>query len=165
MKQEYILILIIGLFLAAYVLEAIVQPLGLDLTTPYHYLNPETLMTYPFTTTVIVVRAIAIFLSPLWLMSFIGKNYSLKGSVSLVLAGLTQLYALQELATGNKILPLEWALAISLAGLALLIPMVIYFLRAILHSAHTKLAGASEEIPGQARDDGDDEDEDEDDQD
>lgn len=139
MKQEYTLVLIIGLLIAAYVLEAIVQPLGLDLATPYHYLNPQTLATYPFTTTVIIVRAFALFLAPLWLMSFIEGGYQMKSGISLVLAGLTQLYVLQELATGNKILPLEWALAISLAGLAMLLPMVIYFLRGILASAHKKL--------------------------
>lgn len=139
MKQEYTILIIVGLFIAAYVLEAIVQPLGVDLATPYHFLTPETLTTYPFTTAVIAVRATAIFLAPLWLMSFFEKGYTIKGSISLVLAGLSQLYVLQELATGNQILPLEWALAISVAGMALVVPMVIYFLRGLLYSAHTKL--------------------------
>jgi len=142
MKSEYVFVVIIGLFIAAYVLEAIVQPLGLSLPTPYHYINPETLMTYPFTTTVIVVRAIAIFLSPLWVMSFIDGKYQLKGAITLVLAGLSQLYVLQELATGAQILPLEWSLSISLAGIALLIPMIIYFFRGVLSSAHSKLTGS-----------------------
>ena len=139
MKQEYTLVLIIGLLIAAYVLEAIVQPLGLDLATPYHYLNPQTLATYPFTTTLIIIRAVALFLAPIWLMSFIDGGYNFKTGASFVLAGLTQLYVLQELATGNKILPLEWALAISLAGLAMLLPMIIYFFRGLLRSAHRKL--------------------------
>jgi len=142
MKSEYVLVLIIGLLIAAYVLEAIVQPLGISLPTPYHYINPETLMTYPFTTTVIVVRAVAIFLSPLWIMSFIDGKYQLKGAVTLVLAGLSQLYVLQELATGAQILPLEWSLSISLAGIALLVPMIIYFVRGVLSSAHSKLTGS-----------------------
>lgn len=145
MKQEYVLVLIVGLFIAAYALEAIVQPLGIDLKTPYHFLDPKTLATYPFTTTVIVVRGIAIFLSPLWLMSFINKTYSLKSSVTFVLAGLSQLYVLQELATGNRILPLEWALSISLAGLCLVVPMIYYFLRSMLHSAHQKLVSSKEQ--------------------
>ena len=139
MKQEYTIILIIGLFIASYVLEAIVQPLSLSLATPYHYLSIENLTTYPFSTTVIIVRAIGIFLAPIWLMSFFEKGYTTKAAIILVLAGLSQLYVLQELATGQQILPLEWSLAVSLAGLAL-VPMIpIFFLRSVLAKAHQSL--------------------------
>jgi hypothetical protein len=72
-------------------------------------------------------------------MSFIERRYGLKGSISLVLAALSQLYVLQELATGQQLLPLEWSLSISLAGVALLLPMIIYFLKGMLSSAHDKL--------------------------
>ena len=145
MKKEYVLVLIVGLLIAAYVLEAIVQPLNLNLATPYHYLETKTLATYPFTTTLIVIRAFAIFISPLWLMTFIDKNYTLKAIVTFVLSGLTQLYVLQELATGNRILPLEWALSISLAGLALLVPMIYYIIRSLVHKAHKTLTSDSDE--------------------
>jgi hypothetical protein len=104
MKQEYVIVLIAGLFIAAYVLEAVVNPLTLNLPTPYHYIQPDTLRTYPFTTTIIAIRALAIFLTPVWLMSFIERRYGLKGSISLVLAALSQLYVLQELATGQQLL-------------------------------------------------------------
>lgn len=143
MKKEYVLVGIIGLFLAAYVLEAVVQPLSLDLATPYHYIDPEYLATYPFTTTVIVVRAVGVWLTPIWLFSFMEKKYGLKAILSFVLAGLSQLYVLQELATGNQILPLEWALAVALGGLALIPVMAIYILQAGLSSAYSKLTGGS----------------------
>lgn len=139
MKQEYTLIAIIGLLLAAYVLEAIVHPLTLELATPYHYINPEFLITYPFTTTVISVRAIAIFLTPIWIMSFIEGRHGLKAGLSLLLAALTQLYVLQELALGAKILPLEWALALALAGLAMLPMIIAYIIRGSMSAAHSKL--------------------------
>jgi len=146
MKQEYVITVIIGLFLAAYVLEAVVQPLGLALPTPYHYITAENLRTYPFTTTIIVIRAIAIFLSPILFMSFVGKRYGLKSILSLIIAALTQLYVLQELATGAQLLPLEWSLSISLAGLAFLPMIILYFLRAGLSSAHEKLSEGKTEV-------------------
>jgi len=141
MKQEYWIVLVIGLLIAAYVLEAIVQPLGLDLATPYHYIVSTNLTTYPLTTTLIVVRAIALIISPIWVMTFIEKRYGLKAGVSLVLAGVSQLYVLQELATGSQILPLEWSLSIALAGLALLPMLLFYFLKAGASAAHSKLTG------------------------
>lgn len=144
MKQGYTLATIVGLLIASYVLEAIVQPLTLGLATPYHYMDPAILSTYPFTTTVIVVRAFAIFLAPLWLMSFIDHKHGLKAVISFVLAGLTQLYVLQELALGTKILPLEWALAIALAGLAMLPTIVGYLIRGGLSTAHSKLTRGDE---------------------
>lgn len=144
MKAEYILILIAGLLISAYVLEAVVDPLSLDLATPYHYIDPLTLRTYPFTTTIIAIRALAIFLTPVWLLSFIERKYGLKGSIILVLSALSQLYVLQELATGQKLLPLEWSLAISLAGVALLMPMILYFIKGLLSGAHDKLIDKTE---------------------
>lgn len=150
MKQEYVISMIIGLFLVAYVLEAVVQPLGLALPTPYHYITAENLRTYPFTTTIIVIRAVALFLSPILLMSFVNKKYGLKSSISLIIAALTQLYVLQELATGAKLLPLEWSLSISLAGLAFLPMIILYFLRAGLSSAHEKLSEGKAEVKTEA---------------
>jgi hypothetical protein len=143
MKKEYWLVFIGGMFLLAYVLDAVVNPLDLDLATPYHFLTPKNITTYPFTTASVVVKALGMFLIPLWLFSFFEHNYSLKGGLLLVLIALMQLYSLQEIATGTQIVPLEWALSISMAGLALFIPMTIYILRGLLYSAHQKLAGAT----------------------
>ena len=92
-------------------------------------------------------------------MSFIEKKYPLKAGVSLVLAALTQLYVLQELATGQQILPLEWSLSISLAGLVLILMIPVYFIRGLLAKAHesltkdtreemTKETDQKEDIPG-----------------
>ncbi|KKS77229.1 MAG: hypothetical protein UV74_C0013G0002 [Candidatus Woesebacteria bacterium GW2011_GWB1_43_14] len=140
MKQGYILALVVGLLLVAYLLEATVEPLILPLATPYHYLNSETIKTYPFTTTVIVIRAVALFLSPLLLMSYIARRYLAKSVVLLILSALTQLYVLQELATGSKLIPLEWSLAISLAGLALLAMIPLQIIRAGVSSTYSKIA-------------------------
>lgn len=136
---------IIGLLLTAYVLEAIVEPLAIDLVTPYHYIDPTTLRTYPFTTTVIIARALALFMTPLFFMSFIKRRYTTKTILTLVIAALSQLYALQGLATGNQFIRLEWSLAISLAGLALLPMVIIYFLKSLVSRIHQKLTSNKED--------------------
>ncbi|MFZ2202671.1 MAG: hypothetical protein WAV56_04770 [Microgenomates group bacterium] len=139
MKKEYLFIFIAGLFLLAYVLEAIVNPLALNLATPYDYLNPAILTKYPFTTAIILIRAVAIFLTPLWLFSFFSGNHTLKGVVFLLVAGLAQLYAIQEIATGAQVIPLEWSLSLSLAGLALLLPAVLQLLLGLAKQTKQKL--------------------------
>ena len=137
LAKEYQFLVIISLFIFAYVLEALVNPLQINLITPYSYLNPQILAKYPFTTAIIAIKSIAIFWTPLFLFSFIQKAYAAKGSIFLVLAGLLQLYSLQEIATGAQIVPLEWSLALSVAGILLLIPTSLFFLQ---HSFHTMRA-------------------------
>src|SRR3989344_4348106 len=132
MKKEVVLVIIVGLFILSYVLDALVNPLDLPLPTPFHYLlNPEVFTTYAFTTASIFIRALGFFLSPLLLLSFWEGNNSAKGGILLVLIGLMQLYALQDIATGAQVVPTEWSLSISLAGVALVLPMVWYFLLAL----------------------------------
>ena len=128
MKKEYILVLVIGLFLLAYLLEAVIDPLPINLASPYQYLTPQNLSRYPFTTAIIAIRSLAIFLTPLLLLSFFHKAYIPKGVSLLILAVLMQLYALQDVATDSRLITLEWALSLSIGGVLLLIPAVIFFL-------------------------------------
>jgi len=139
MKKEVVLVIIVGLFILSYVLDALVNPLDLPLPTPFHYLlNPEIFTKYAFTTASIFIRALGFFLSPLLLFSFWDDGHYAKGGILLVLVGLMQLYALQDLATGAQVVPTEWSLSISLAGLALLAPMLLYFLRGLFSSLFSK---------------------------
>ncbi|OGJ21904.1 MAG: hypothetical protein A2804_01720 [Candidatus Pacebacteria bacterium RIFCSPHIGHO2_01_FULL_46_10] len=137
--KEYQFLIIIGLFIFAYVLEALVNPLEINLLTPYSYLAPQYLAKYPFTTAIIAIKSIAIFWTPLFILSFIQKAYAAKASILLVLAGLFQLYSLQEIATGAHIVPLEWSLALSVAGILLLIPTGLFFLQHSFHTMRAKL--------------------------
>lgn len=128
MKQEYILVIIIGLLIFAYVLDAVVNPLKLQLVTPYHFFDPQILSKYTFTTTSIVIKSIALVLAPIWFLSFLDFNKLTKGAILLVVSGLMQLYALQDIATGSGAIPLEWSLSLTLTGLILLIPGIVYLL-------------------------------------
>lgn len=137
--KEYILLFIIGAFLLAYILDLVVDPLNIKLLTPYAFFNPEIMFLYPFSTTSIFIKALAIFISPLWLMSFFeGKGFA-KPSILLVLASLIQLYAIQDISLVTRLIPMEWSLSFSLAGAALLVPTVWFFIKAAIFSAHSNL--------------------------
>ncbi len=140
--KEYILLIIAGLFLLAYVLQSGVKPLTINLTSPYAFLRAEYWQTFPFTTAIILIRGLALFILPLWLFSFFGPAHYAKVATLLILSGLAQLYALQEVITGAKMVPLEWSLSLSLSGMALLLPTLIFFLQGLIHSAHQKISSA-----------------------
>lgn len=139
MKQEYLLFFIVGLFLLAYVLDAVVDPLTIDLASPYQYFSPQIFAHYPFTTTSIIIKTIALFLSALMVISFLGIKRVTKGAVLLVLATLLQFYALQDVVTDAQVVPLEWSLSFTSTGVILLIPATIYLLVGSVQQAHKGL--------------------------
>lgn len=152
MKKEYTLIFIVGLFLLAYVLDTVVEPLNAVLTSPYAYISSDIFSQYPFTGASIAIKALGVFLTPLFLLSFMEKQYTAKGLILLIVAGLTQLYGIQELATGAKLLPIEWTVSLALGGAALLVPMVLYFTRGTFSSVSKGIAGPLDEDPFEEED-------------
>lgn len=145
LPKEYSLLGIIGLFLLAYILDYIVDPLSLDLVSPYHFFQPHIMSQFPFSTVSVFIKAAALFFSPLWLMAFFKDKGYAKPILLLVLSGLVQLYAIQDLATRAQVIPLEWALSLTAAGAALLIPTIFLFFRAMIVSAHRNLSDAKKE--------------------
>lgn len=150
MKKEYILVFVIGLFILAYVLDAVVNPLRLSLVTPYHYFTTAIFKQYAFTTTSIVIKSIALLLAILLLILSMGISRLVKSGILLGLSGLMQLYALQDVVTNAQVLPLEWSLSFTLTGVLLLVPAIIYFPLGIIESAHKHLKeslyGTEEEL-------------------
>lgn len=144
MKKEYTLIFVIGLFILAYVLDAAVNPLNVQLATPYQYFNSQYITKYPFTTASIFIKALGLFIAPVWILSFIEKKFPLKGGILLVIAALMQLYALQDVVTGSQVVPIEWSLSISLAGVALILPMLGFMIRGVFASVHESLVETEE---------------------
>ncbi len=139
MKLEYSVGAIGGLFLLAYVLEAVIDPLTVDLASPYQFVSRQYLSQYPFTAAIIFTRALAIFLTPLFIMTFFKRSYFAKALTLLILAGLMQLYALQNIVTRTFVVNLEWALSLALAGIALLLPAVLLSIKALFASLQTGL--------------------------
>lgn len=143
MKKEYTLTFIGGLFLISYVLDRAVKPLSLALTTPYQYFQNQYITQYPFTTASILIKALGLFLGVLWIFSLMERQYLLKGILLLVVGALMQLYALQDIVTKAQVVPIEWSLSISLSGVTLLVPMLIYFIRGLFSSIHGQLTDES----------------------
>lgn len=138
--KEYLFIFIIGLFLISYLLEATVNPLTIKLATPYEFLTPPFLSKFPFSTAVILIRSLGIFLIPLLIFSFVNGAHFLKAGVLLIGSALLQLYAMQEVVSGTTLLPLEWSLSLSIGGLVLLVPMFLHLLAGAFFSASQKIA-------------------------
>lgn len=151
--KEYVLLIIVGLYIVSYVLEATVDALALPLSTPYEYLRPEYYSAYPFSTAVIAIRALAIFMTPTFLFSFIKGAQLGKGGTLLIVAGLAQLYALQELATATTLLPLEWSLALAYGSALLVIPAIINILIGLFTSTKDKLSGEPYAAPQETLED------------
>lgn len=154
MPKEYVLVLIVGLFLLAYLLEAVVDPLALPLTSPYGFFNLETIAKVPFTSAVIFVRSLAILITPLWLLSFVKNAWQFKAVTLLVVSVLIQLYGVQATATSSTVgIPLEWAISFALGGLTLFVPMLGFFVKGAMG---TKSSQASQDIGSLADDDDED---------
>jgi hypothetical protein len=137
--KEQVFITIIGLFLISYLLEAVVDPLVLKLATPYAYFSPVFFMKYPFTTATVIIRGLSLLLAPLFLLSFIPRGFFPKAGILLVVSALAQLYSLQEITSGTTLLPLEWSLSLTLAGISLALPITVYLIKGIVLSAKNKL--------------------------
>lgn len=147
MKKEHLLIVVVGLLLLTYLLDAVVNPLSLPLASPYQFFTTKNLSTYAFSSISIALKAISVLLLPLIVLSFFGANATAKGITLLVLSALLQLYAVQDIATGSFVVPLEWSLGFTLGGLILLLPALIFLLTGILKSMHQKVVGDIYQAP------------------
>lgn len=142
-SKEYVLVVIVGLFLLAYLLDSVVNPLDLSLPTPYHYLQFRMMSQFPFTTASIFIKSIALFLTPIWLMSFVSKHNLGKASFLLVLASLVQLFALQDIITKAEVIPIEWSLSLSVAGLALLAQAALFAIKGVYDYLRENIGSAT----------------------
>jgi hypothetical protein len=135
MKQEYWFAAVFGLIIFAIVLDAIVNPLTTSLPSPYHYFTPEIFSVYPLTTVSIILKAAAIFIIPILLLSFAGWSKTIKGIIVFVVSGVLQLYSLQDLVSGAHAVPVEWALSFTLSGMLLIIPAAVYIIMGVVQKA------------------------------
>ena len=147
MKKEYTAVIAISLFLFAYVLEALAGQVRFPaLASPFAFLNPIVLNKYPFTATAIAARCAAIVISVLLILSFAQIKKHLKAVIVFVLAVLFELYAIQQLATGMTVTPLEWTLSFAYSAV-LFAPVVIFFLIAGAFEAAHKALTKSDTLP------------------
>jgi len=147
MKKEHILVIVAGLFILAYVLDRAVKPLALSITSPYEFLQSQYVSQYPLTTVSIFIKSIGIFLGVLFVSSLLKGRFSFKGITLLVIASLMQFFAFQNIATGDNYVATEWSIAISLAGISLALPILVYFIRGFFASVHQSLTEGKVDSP------------------
>jgi hypothetical protein len=149
MKREHVLVIIIGLLVLSYVLDAVVNPLAVNLATPYAYFNADTLFEYAFTTTSILMKGIALFAAPILALRSLGVKPMATGLSLFVLSVLLQLYAVQDIASGAYVVPLEWSIGFTLAGLFLLPAAILFIIAGLFKGVLNNIAGHYEpdEIP------------------
>jgi len=111
MKKEIVFVIAVGLFLFAYILDYFAGPINLSVKSPLIFLDIKYFNLYPMTFVAVAVKII----------------------ISLFLAFVAEIYAFQQLATGAKITPVLWTLAISYAGAGLIIPVIFYIFASITH--------------------------------
>ncbi|OGK27160.1 hypothetical protein A3D80_03000 [Candidatus Roizmanbacteria bacterium RIFCSPHIGHO2_02_FULL_40_13b] len=140
MKTEYFLTGAVGLVIFGYVLDILSGPLSLTIGSPFEFLTPVMLSTYPFTAVSVGVKTVAIFISIVITITSLGENkYSLQSVVVFILAALMELFAIQQIATHTNNISLQWNLSLAFSGVILVIPAIIYMILAIIKTAHKNL--------------------------
>ena len=143
MKKEYIFIFAFVLIVLAYAIDSISGPIALTVKNPYQFLSSPLMSRFPLTTFGIFSRTIGLFLLVWLLLSFIGGFNFQKAIGLFVIFVLSNLYAIQQLATGMKITTVQWTISIAYASSLLLIPLVYYLIK----SATTVVVKKDSETP------------------
>lgn len=138
MKKEYIAIVATSFFVLAYVLDYFSGSIILSVVNPLSFLTENYLKQFPLTAFAIGIRSIALFTTVLLLISFIEELYFSKALGLLVLGVLTELYAIQQLATGMRFTNVQWTLSIAYAGILLIPPIFLFIILGTVHSVKKK---------------------------
>jgi len=129
MKKEFLFIFSVVLIGLAYVIDFISGRLLLPVKNPYQFLTSPLMSQYPLTTLGIFARCIGLFFLVWILLSFIQGFYFNKAIALFVIFVLSNLYAIQQLATGVRVTTVQWTISIAYASTLLLIPLVYYLIR------------------------------------
>lgn len=139
MKKEYIAIIIVALFILGTVMDFLAGPINLPLKNPFDFLQKSVLSIYPFTGISVLFKTLAIVITIVFGMSLIKSKYLAKGSFLFFLVALFELYSIQQIATGARMVPLEWSIAFAFTGILLLLPAIFYFLIGSVKLIHHSL--------------------------
>src|SRR3989344_545403 len=152
MSKEYWVIVAVVFLILSSVLDSFAGPVQLVVgSNPFSFLSASSLSTYPFTAVAIGVRALGFLIFVLAAVSTIERQYFLKAVGLLTLGVLAELYAVQQLATGVNVTPVNYTLSISYAGAALVLPILIYLLKGVVGGIGAKIVEAPEESAGESK--------------
>lgn len=144
MKKEYLVVVLLILFVLSSVLDSLAGPIKLALKTPFDFLKPSILVVYPLTTVGIAAKALFVALTLILVLSLAEGMYLGKGLFLLFFAVLSELYSIQQVATNSRATPLEWTLAFAAAGIILVLPAAIFILLGAVRNVHQKISGTVE---------------------
>lgn len=114
------------MFILGYVIDYLAGPIQISITNPFDFLRNSTISTYPFTSFSIALKSTFIIISLLMSLSMIPKKQLAKSVFLVFLTAFFELYSIQEIATGNRLITLPWSLSFAFSGILLLIPALIY---------------------------------------
>lgn len=129
MKKEYLFVLALGLIGLAYGIDYISGMVTMGIKSPYEFLNTAVLTKYPLTAVGVFSRSLGLMLSVWLVASLVPRMYFVKAAVKFVLAGLCELYAIQQMATGMRTTSVQWTLSLAFAGLLLVLPIVVSLIK------------------------------------
>jgi len=131
MKKEYFFIFAVALLIFAYVVDSISGPINLVVKNPYAFLNSDIISLFPLTTVGVLARSFGIFIGLLVILSLLEKLFFAKAIGIFLLAAVFNLFAIQQIATNTRTVTIQWTLSLAYAGLALLLPALIYMIRGL----------------------------------
>lgn len=139
MKKEYIVVIATAFFILAYVLDQLSGSVVLPISSPLGFLTENYLRQFPLTAFAIAIRSIALMATVLLVLSFIEHAYFSKAAALFILGILSELYAIQQLATGMRFTNVQWTLSISYAGILLVPALILFIIGGLIHGVKTKL--------------------------
>lgn len=133
MKKEYLFIFAVSLLTLSYLIDSISGPVALVLKNPYQFLNQTFMAQFPLTVVGILSRSLGILISIVLILSLINKMFFLKATTAFFLAIIFNLFAIQQIATNTRTVTIQWTLSLAYSGLALLLPVLIYIIKGLIH--------------------------------
>jgi len=132
MKKEYLFSTGVVLILLAYGIDFVSGPVSFATKSQFGFFASEVISQYPLSTLGIFARSVGLFLI-IWLsLTFIDRYFFQKFTGLIIIAILSNLYSLQQIATGMRITTTQWSLSIAYAGLLLLIPAFVYLIQGLI---------------------------------
>lgn len=132
MKKEAVFLITLIMLGFSYMLDYFAGSLNLtQIKNPLVFLDLKYFNLYPMTFVSVSIRSIAIAILVVLLLSAIERQYIKKALITLFIIFVAEIYSFQQLATGAKMTPTLWTLAISYAGMWLVLAIVFYIFSAI----------------------------------
>lgn len=148
-KEVWLVVAIIG-FLLSWLIDRLGGPVSIVVGNPIAFLRSSTLLnTYPFTAAAMLIRAFAIAVSVMLVISLLERRYFAKAVIILFGGILAEFYAIQQLTTGARLTTIQWTLAIAYASLALALGVIAMVLKGIWATFNNNEVTSTQEPTGQ----------------